>query len=163
MKLFKNLLSIIALTAVLAACSSSKQARTIKSNVDGNWQLQTVETEGIAGTVKVQVFNEADMSCFVGSMWKFNSNNSLGSYNLSKNAGDCFAIKRDFRWSIFEQADMPSQLQFKRLDAKLKEIDGNDAGYRLRVIQATETNMQLKLDITFENRPAAILFNYVRM
>lgn len=163
MKLFKSLFAVIALTAVLAACSSSKQARSIKSNVDGNWQLQTVETEGIAGTVKVQLFNEADMSCFVGSSWKFNQNKSLGSYSLSKNAGDCFAIKRDFRWSIFEQADMPSQLQFKRLDAKLKELDGNDAGYRLRVIQATNTNLQLKMDITFENRPAALLFNFVRM
>lgn len=163
MKFLKSLFAIIALTAVLAACSGSKQARAIKSNVDGNWQLQTVETEGIAGTVKVQLFNEADMSCFVGSSWKFNQNNSLGSYNLSKNAGDCFAIKRDFRWSIFEQSGMPSELQFKRLNEKLKEIDGNQAGYRLRVIQATNTNMQLKMDITFENRPAAILFNFVKM
>lgn len=154
---------MLVLTALLSACSSSKQARAIKSNIDGNWQLQTVETEGIAGTVKVQLFNESDMSCFIGSSWKFNQNNSLGSYNLSKNAGDCFAVKRDFRWSIFEQAGMPSELQFKRLNENLKEMDGNDSGYRLRVIQATPTNLQLKMDITFENRAAALLFNFVRM
>ncbi len=163
MKLLRSLFAFIALTAVLAACSGSKQARAIKSNVDGNWQLQTVETEGIAGTVKVQLFNEADISCFIGSAWKFNQNNHLGSYNLSKNAGGCFAIKRDIRWSIYEQSGMPSELQFKRLSENLKEVDGNDAGYRLRVIQATPTNLQLKMDITFENRPAALLFNFVRM
>ena len=77
-----NLLIIIYL---LASCATSKEARTYKKTIDGNWQLQTVVTEGIMGKVKVQLFNEAEFNCFVGSSWSFNQNNSLGTYDISKN------------------------------------------------------------------------------
>ncbi len=37
---------------VFTSCSVSKQARTYENNINGTWQLQTVETEGIKGQIK---------------------------------------------------------------------------------------------------------------
>jgi len=161
MKHFKLLFPCIFLALAFVACSGTKEARKTEQKLDGSWQLQTIETEGIAGAVKVKIFNEANIQCFTGSAWKFNPGNNLGSYTISKNADDCFSIKREFRWSMYQEKDAPLYLQFKRLNENLKEIDGDDAGYRLRVIQINDSNLQLKMDIQFEGRPAALLFNFV--
>ena len=68
---------LMIVVSLFVSCSTSKQARTYQRTIDGNWQLQTVVTEGITGTVKVQLFNEADFNCFVGSNWNFNNYNNL--------------------------------------------------------------------------------------
>lgn len=153
-----NLLIIIYL---FASCATSKQARTYKNLIDGNWQLQTVRTEGIMGTVNVQLFNEASYNCFTGSNWSFNQSNSLGSYNITKNGSGCFAVKRNIRWSVYEVKNEPLQLQFKRLDDKLKVMDNGD-GFRFTIVQLDKSTMQLKSAITFENKPATVIYNFVK-
>ena len=153
-----NLLIIIYL---LASCATSKEARTYKKTIDGNWQLQTVVTEGIMGKVKVQLFNEAEFNCFVGSSWSFNQNNSLGTYDISKNGNECVAVKRNIRWTIYEAKGEPKLLQFKRLDDKLNAMDDGD-GYRFSIVQLDNNNMQLRSNITFENKPASLIYNFVR-
>ncbi|MEO6669179.1 MAG: hypothetical protein ABIN36_06865 [Ferruginibacter sp.] len=163
MKKVNIVLQLFLLLILVSSCSTSKEARGYKKTIDGNWQLQTVVTEGIMGKIKAQVFNEADFNCFVGSSWHFNSNNSLGSYTISQNAKECEAIKRDIRWSVYEPAGLSKQLQFKRLDSKLKEIDENSGGFRFTIIQADNNSMQLKSEFTFENKPAAFIYNFVRI
>lgn len=161
MKKTSFVLSLFVVIAILASCSSSKEARTYKKTIDGNWQLQTVVTEGIMGKVKVQLFNEADFNCFVGSNWSFNDRNSLGAYSISKNGNECAAVKRDIRWTIYEAPNEPKLLQFKRLDEKLKTMD-DGAGFRFTILQLDNNTMQLRSSITFENKPASLLFNFVR-
>ena len=153
--------SLIAIM-LFVSCSTSKEARSYKKEINGHWQLQTVVTEGITGKIKAQVFNEADFNCFVGSNWSFNQNNSLGSYTIAKNAGECAAIKRDIRWSIYEEANKPKLLQFKRLDAKLNEIDAASGGFRFTIVKIDNSTMQLRSDITFEGRPASFTYNFVK-
>ena len=153
-----NLLIIIYL---LASCATSKEARTYKKTIDGNWQLQTVVTEGIMGKVKVQLFNEAEFNCFVGSSWSFNQNNSLGTYDISKNGNECVAVKRNIRWTIYEATGEPKLLQFKRLDDKLKVMDDGD-GFRFTIVKLDKNTMQLKSNITFETKPAALVYNFIR-
>ena len=154
-------LPLIIISFLLTACSASKEARTSKKTIDGNWQLQNVLTEGIMGKVKVQLFNEADLSCFTGSTWKFNDRNSLGTYTVTKNTSECTAVVRNVRWSIYETKDEPGLLQFKRLNDKLKEVDDGD-GFRFTIVQLDQNTMQLKSAITFENRPAAVIYNFTR-
>lgn len=155
------LLFCISAMIFLAACSTSKEARTQRRTIDGNWQLETVVTEGITGKIKAQVFNEEDFNCFVGSSWSFNGNNSLGSYNIAQNSGECVAIKRQIRWSIYEATGQPKLFQFKRLDNKLKEID-EGGGFRFTILQLNDNTMQLRSDITFEGKPASFIYNFVR-
>jgi len=158
----KHLINISLFFALFAlgSCATSKEARTYKNTIDGNWVLQTVTTEGITGKVKIQLFNEADFNCFVGSTWSFDSRRSLGTYSIS-NGNQCVGIKRNIRWTIYEAKDEPKLLQFKRLDDKLKVMDDND-GFRFTIIQIDNSTMKLKSNITFENAPAAIIYNFVK-
>ena len=161
MKKNTTLFMLIISVVMLASCSASKEARSYKKTIDGNWQLKTIVTEGIMGKVKVQLFNEADFNCFVGTNWNFNSYNSLGTYTIEKNGSECDALKRNIRWSIYEAKDEPKLLQFKKLDEKLKQVDDGD-GFRFTVVQLDNNTMQLRSNITFENKPASIIYNFVK-
>ena len=146
----------------LASCSTSKEARNIRKDISGKWQLQTIVSEGISGKIKTVLFDEADFNCFIGSNWSFVNNNSLGSYAIAASAG-CNPVTRDFRWSVYEAKDEPKLLQFKRLDSKLKEVDANSGGFRFTIVELTSSQMKLKSDITFEGKPAAFVYNFVRI
>lgn len=162
MKRAALIFDIILIILLFASCATSKEGRSYRRSINGNWQLQTVVSEGITGKVKTQLFNEADFDCFVGSNWNFNNNNSLGSYTIMKNANQCAAVKRNIRWSIYEAKDQPKLFQFKRLDDKLKEIDENSGGFRFTIVQLDNNKMQLRSDITFEGKPAAFIYNFVK-
>jgi hypothetical protein len=162
MKLTGITLSMLFALFFFASCSVSKEARTFKNTIDGKWQLQTITTEGITGKVKAQILNEAELNCFIGSNWSFNQNNSLGTYSISQNAGECVAVTRTIRWSIYEAKDEPKLFQFKKLDTKLKPIEEGNAGYRFTILKLDAGSMQLRNDISFEGKPASFIYNFVR-
>ena len=146
---------------VFSSCSVSKEARSIKKNVNGNWILQTVTVEGIAGVVKTTVFNEADLSCFVGSEWNFISNNSMGSYTLVDKSKNCTPVKRFIRWSVYEPENAAKEFQFKRLDDKKNAMD-NGNGYRLTVVEHGDNILKLRSELLFEGKNSAIIYNFVK-
>lgn len=152
----------LALTTVccIVSCAASKEGRSMKKTINGTWTLQSVTAEGINTRYKATVFNEADANCFVGSVWTFISNNSMGSYTLSPAAG-CAGTTRNIRWSIYEPKGEEKRFQFKRLDEKRNPVDDND-GFRLTVATLTENNMQLKSAISFEGRPATLVYNFTK-
>ena len=158
----RKLLIFFFSVSVLASCSMSKQARSYRNDIAGKWLLQTIVSEGISGSVKTVLFEEADFNCFIGSNWSFTAHNSLGSYAIGASTG-CNPIKRDIRWSIYEAKDEPKLLQFKRLDSKLKEVDANSGGFRFTIVELTATSMKLRSDITFEGKPAAFVYNFIRI
>ena len=162
MKLTRITLSILFALLLFTACSVSKEARTFKNTIDGKWQLETVTTEGITGQIKAQILNEAPLPCFLGSSWTFNQNNSLGSYSISQNAGECVAVKRNLRWSIYEAKDEPKLFQFKKLDDKLKPVEEGNVGYRFTIVKLDDKAMQLRNDISFEGKAASFIYNFVR-
>src|SRR5688500_2731284 len=143
-----NLLLTFSLLVMLSACSVSKEGRSMKKTINGDWNLQTVNVEGIDSKLKAKVFNEADLECFIGSNWNVVSNNSMGSYSLAGTTPGCPSITRNIRWSVYEPKDAEKEFQFKRLDDKKNPMDDNN-GFRMAVGALTETTMQLKSAITF--------------
>ncbi len=161
MKLLNYSFGLLITIGLLTACSVSKQGRTMKKTIDGEWVLQTINTEGINSKFTAKVFNEADLNCFVGSSWNFVSNNSTGSYTLVGGTKGCATLQRNIRWSIYEPKDAPKEFQFKRLDENKKPMDDNN-GFRLSVTMLDDNTMQLKSAITFEGKPGNIVYNYVK-
>ncbi len=157
------IISTLLVVFTIAACSTSKQARSLKSDVVGTWQLKSITTEGITGKIEAQVLDEADFNCFIGSTWRFDKYNSLGYYEISKNGNECVAVKRNIRWSIFDEKGSPKMLQYKRVDEKYKDIDEGKGGFRFNIIQITSNTMQVKSEITFEGKPASFIYNFVRI
>jgi len=150
-----------ALSIFLAACSSSKEAGTMKKSINGNWTLKTITVEGNNNIINVKVFNEADNNCFIGGTWHFVSNNGTGNYTLPSSADGCTALTRKIRWTIYEPAGEVKQLQFKRLDEKSNPLDDNN-GYRLSIASLTDSSMQLKSAITYDNKPVAVIYNFLK-
>ena len=161
MKYLKNSLIILLFSAAFSACSVSKEARSMKKDINGDWVLQTITTEGITGVTKTKIFNEAEFGCFIGSEWHFISNNSMGSYNLVDKSKNCTTLKRFIRWSVYEPKDMAKEFQFKRLDDKKNAMDNGD-GYRLTVTELEQTSMKLRSDIVFDGHAGAIIYNFVK-
>ena len=156
------MLSAAALIFLAVSCAASKEARSYRNTIDGNWQLETITTEGITGKIKARILNESDFNCFVGSTWNFNKRNSLGYYSIAKNGGECVAIKRNIRWSVYEEEGKPKMLQYKRVDEKYKEMDADAAGFRFTILSADNNSMKLRNDITFEGKPASFIYNFVK-
>lgn len=161
MKILNYGFGFLMMVGLLSACATSKQGRSMKNSIDGSWTLQTVNTEGINAKFTAKVFNEANLSCFVGSSWDFNAGNSLGTYALVGGATGCATMQRNIRWSIFEPKDAPKEFQFKRLDDKRNPMDDNN-GFRLSVTMLEGSTMQLKSAITFEGKPGNIVYNFVK-
>ncbi len=161
MKFLNSSLIILSLTFTLSACSVSKEARSMKKNINGNWVLQTIVTEGITGVVKTKIFNEAEFGCFIGSEWNFIANNSMGSYTIVDAYKVCPSVKRFIRWSVYEPKDAAKEFQFKRLDDKKNAMD-DGAGFRLTVAQLDNKVMKLRSEITFAGKPAVIIYNFER-
>ncbi len=161
MKKLKNILGFIVIVLFVSSCSISKEARAYKKNIDGNWILQSITTEGIMGKINVQLFNDQDMNCFIGSRWNFNDYNSLGNYMTDKTEKGCTPSKTNFRWSIYEPKGEAKQLQFKKVSEKYKTVDNGD-GYRFTMSQLDKSTMQLKSNITFESKTVWIVYNFVK-
>ena len=163
MKKLNLLFTAILIIALLNACSNSKEARTNKRTINGTWILNSVTTEGISGKIKAKVLEEAAFACFDGSIWKFNQNTSLGSYEIVQNSGECVAKKQDIRWSIFEEKGMPVRLQYKKVDSKYyKDVDADKVGFRFTIVTIDKTAMQLKSEISFEGKPAYFIYNFTK-
>jgi hypothetical protein len=161
MNYLKNSLFVILVALSFSACSVSKEARSMRRDINGDWVLQTITTEGITGVTKTKIFNEAEFGCFIGSEWNFISNNSMGSYNLVDKSKDCVPLKRYIRWSIYEPKDLPKEFQFKRLDDNKNAMDNGD-GYRLTVTELDNDHMKLRSELVFAGHAGAIIYNFVK-
>ena len=155
---------IIIIIVLLASCSVNRTLNSGTKKIAGNWQLQTVVSEGITGTASIQQFNEADFQCFIGSNWKLGKDNT-GSYSISEASGaiPCTAANRNIRWMLFASADGERLFRFKRLDSAGKDVDPNTSGNILSVVNLTADSMQLRSDITYNNKPAALIFKFIKM
>ncbi|RYF88641.1 MAG: hypothetical protein EOO03_07955 [Chitinophagaceae bacterium] len=162
MKKFCIAIGLITAVLFMGSCSVSKEARSYKNLIDGKWQLQTLVSEGIAGSTRATILNEADISCFIGSNWTFNRNTSLGTYSIAQNGGQCAAVTRNIRWSIYEAKGEKPLFQFKKVDSKYKDIEEGSAGYRFTIVNVSESTMQLRNDVTFEGRQVSFIYNFTR-
>src|SRR5215212_9012509 len=164
-KLFqmKSLSIYMMLVVFLASCATSKETRSFAKDINGSWQLKTIVTEGVTGKFKAGVFNEADFNCFVGSTWNFNTQKTLGTYNIPANAVECPMVTRNFKWSIYEAKDQPKIFEFKRLDSALNVIDAASGGYRFTIIELNNSTMQLRSDLSFKGQPANLIYNFIRI
>lgn len=143
------------------ACAGSKEARNIKSSINGKWHLETIAIEGDNSILNVKVFNEADNNCFIGSSWNLVGNNGTGSYVLMEGKDGCSMLTRNIRWSIYEPAGEEKKFQFKRLDENNNPLDDNN-GYRLSISSLTDSSMRLISPITYNNKQVNIIYNFLK-
>lgn len=158
----KQSLLFVALAGILlTSCSISKSARDQRNLFSGTWNLDNVSFENNSGNFKSVLFNDAEDICFQDSEWFFRDNNSTGRYTL-KQSSLCQGGDRFFRWSVVEpEANYTSQLQFKPIDDRRKDISGG-FGYRLNIVELTEQAMTLKSNVSVEGQAVTVVYRFSR-
>lgn len=144
------------LLAVLVLSCKSNPATKLDNKAEvamkGNWVISSVSYPG-SDYIKVSSFDIADSQCFVGSTWKFVSNNNKGEMALTK-AG-CPAFSSPLTWYVNKEGNFV----MKVLDAgeKAKRVR---EGYVLKVANQTENSFQLVDRITVGNSMADVVYQF---
>ena len=152
----KKIILMIALSVVILSCKSNSATNTkldSKSQVaiKGNWKITSVTYLG-SDVIKVTSFEVADSKCFVGSTWKFISNNNKGDFSL--NSPKCTAYSTPFTWFI----NKDGQFVFKILDDnKAKKIT---SGYVLGVANQTDSSFQLVDKINVAGKMTDVVYQF---
>jgi hypothetical protein len=160
MHLRKLVFTLLLVTGFVTSCSVSKAARQDRSVLSGNWILNSVSYQGGQGKFESVLFNDSDASCFEGSTWFFRNNNSTGSYMLG-NGTNCDGAERFIRWSVVDRPGMTSQLQFKFIDDKYKDISGG-LGYRLDIEQLTDQQLRMTSKVAVEGQPLTVVYEFTK-
>jgi len=160
--MMKQSLLFVALAGILlSSCSISKTARDQRNLLSGTWNLDDVSYENASGNFKSVIFNDADDICFEDSEWFFRDNNSTGRYTLGQSSL-CQGGDRFFRWSVVEPtANYSSQLQFKFIDDKRKDVSGG-YGYRLNIVNLSQQAMTLKSNVSVDGQPVTVVYQFSR-
>jgi hypothetical protein len=142
----KKIILLLTFSVLVLSCKSKSATVTkldSKSQVaiKGNWTIGAVTYPG-SEYIKVNSFNIADSQCFVGSTWKFISNNNKGEMTLTK--ANCPSFYSPITWFVHKEG----QFVLKVLNAGEKAKKVRD-GYVLSIANQTETSFQLldKIDV----------------
>lgn len=136
----KKSVLLLLLTIVFVGCKpkqtvvSTKLDTKLEVAIKGNWTIISVTYPG-SDYIKVTSFDLADSKCFIGSTWKFISNNNKGEMAL--NNASCTSFSSPITWYINKDGNFVMKIIN---DTKAKKVV---EGYVLSVANQTETSFQL--------------------
>jgi hypothetical protein len=102
--------------------------------IKGNWKITSVTYPG-SDYIKVNSFELADSKCFVGSTWKFISNNNKGEMTL--NATSCTSFISPITWYINKDGNFVMKIINNAKAKKVLE------GFILTIANSTDSSFQL--------------------
>ncbi|KAB1154304.1 putative periplasmic lipoprotein [Flavobacterium luteum] len=153
----KKILLLLSISVFLCGCKSKSVTNTKVDNktervIKGNWSITAVNYPS-SEYIKVNSFDIADSKCFVGSTWKFISNNNKGSMALTN--ASCLTFTSDITWFINKEG----QFVMKVLSAGEKAKRVRD-GYVLNVANVTETSFQLVDKINVGGKMTEVIYQF---
>lgn len=154
----KKFILICVLSVFVLSCKSKSATATktdVKSQVaiKGNWTISSV-TYPNSNVFKVNSFDLADSKCFVGSTWKFISNNNKGNFSL--NSASCTAYSTPITWFINKDGQFVLKILDETKAKKVKE------GYVLRVANQTESSFQLIDQVDVLGKMTDVVYQFSR-
>jgi hypothetical protein len=163
----KNLtLATVCLVAALftiSSCKTQSAAGTTQSiskgSVKGNWIVTDIRFDGIPAHSKVSVFDQAAYGCFKGSQWVLPSN-ANGSYTLSSTDDGCSTATQPIVWSIYKDGGV-DMFQFKKVGTGLKAKNVTE-GYRVQITSLSNTTMEWRAAVNYEDKSGAIIYTLQR-
>lgn len=149
-----SLLSVLVLSCKSTSATSTKLDSKSQVAIKGNWQISAVTYPG-SEVIKVTSFDLADSKCFIGSTWKFISNNNKGNFEI--NSPKCTAYSTPITWFINKEGEFV----LKILDeSKAKTIK---SGYVLRVANQTESSFQLIDKINVAGKLTDVVYQFEKL
>ena len=136
----KKSVILLLLTVLFVGCKPKQTVTNTKLDtksevaIKGNWTVTLVTYPG-SEYIKVNSFDLADSKCFVGSTWKFISNNNKGEMALTNTT--CTAFSSPITWYINKDGNFVMKIIN---DTKAKKVV---EGYILTIANSTENSFQL--------------------
>ena len=136
----KKSITLLLLTLVFIGCKPKEQvANTRVDNkservIKGNWSILSVTYPG-SDYIKINSIEIADSKCFIGSNWKFVSNNNKGTMEL--NSVSCPVFSSPITWYINKDGNFVMKIVNETKPKKVLE------GYVLKVANQSENSFQL--------------------
>jgi len=154
--IFSSLLCLL----ILSCKSSSSAAGTnldkkAEVAIKGTWEIASVSYPG-SDVISVNSFDIADSKCFIGSNWKFVSNNNTGTMAIQKR--DCPSFSSPITWYINKEGNFV--MKVLNAGEKAKRVR---EGYVLRVANQTDGSFQLVDRITVGGSSADVVYQFIRV
>lgn len=156
----KKIIFLSLLSLFIFSCKSSTSATATKLDnktevgLKGDWKISSVTYPG-SDVIKVTSFDLADSKCFIGSTWKFISNNNKGQMTLTN--PNCTGYSTPITWFINKEG----QFVMKILDeAKSKTVK---SGYVLNIANLTENSFQLLEKINVVGNTANVVYQFEKL
>jgi hypothetical protein len=142
----KKIIILLLLTIGFVGCKPQQTVTSTKMDnkselaIKGNWTIVSVTYPG-SDYIKMTSFDIADSKCFVGSTWRFISNDNKGTMALT--ASNCPPFSSPITWYINKDGNFVMKIT-NGTKAK-KVVDG----YILTIANQTESSFQLidKVDV----------------
>lgn len=151
----KKILMITLFSVFVMGCKTNTATQLdFKTEValKGNWVITSVSYPG-SEYIKVTSFDIADSQCFVGSTWKFISNNNKGEMALTK--ANCPAFSSPITWFVNKEGNFVMKvLNAGEKAKKVKE------GYVLKLANQSENSFQLVDRITVGGSMADVVYQF---
>lgn len=177
-----SLLSLFTVIMLVASCGAQKKgasnvnngsstaaatgpsASQWRSGVKGTWVLNSVTRQDIPDSYTIKnIFDEAPVECFIGSVWHLPGGNYRGSISFNSSGTLCAdGAVRTIIWSIYDPGKMGGEpeFQFKKLYAGDKAANVT-SGYRLGLSFADQESLVLKMPIPLDNGSKGhLVFNF---
>ena len=148
-----SLLSLFVIGCKSKSATSTKLDNKSEAAIKGNWTIASVNYVN-SDVIKVTSFDLADSKCFVGSTWKFVSNNNKGNLNL--NSPKCTAYSTPITWFINKEGEFVLKILDESRARKVKD------GYVLRVANQTGNSFQLIDKIDVAGKMTDVVYQFQR-
>ena len=156
----KKIVMLIALTLVLASCNTTKTVRDSKKIMKGDWTLSSI-TYNQQGTFNVTLLDDVSKACFEGSSWQFIPNNNTGMYTINNN--DCSTGERYFIFTIQEVNAETGLYDFLLKPTNEKNKSETNQGFRLKLTELSDTDMQWQQTLSVDGIPFIINMNFTKL
>lgn len=154
----KKMMYALVLLVLLSACKSKMATNTRLDHktevaLKGNWMLTKVSYPG-AEFIKITLFDLADSQCFVGSQWRFISNNNKGEFSL--NNASCMAFNSPITWFINKEGQFVMKILNETKARKVTE------GYVLQVGSITDATFELTDRVNVGGKNVNVVYQFSR-
>lgn len=150
----------------VSTSASGPSAAQWKAGIKGQWVLKSVDRQDIPQSYTIKnIFDEAPVDCFIGSVWNFPGGNQRGSITFNSSGTLCAnGAVRTIVWSIYNPGvnGGEPEFQFKKIYAGDKASNVT-SGYRLGLSYADENKLVMKMPIELNDGSTGyLILNFAR-
>lgn len=175
-----SLCTIFTLALLLVSCGAQRKssvsggslnndgpsAREWRNGLKGKWVLNSVDREDIPAAYTVKnIFDEAPVDCFIGSVWTLPGGNYQGNIRFNAAGTLCAdGASRNIIWSIYDipNDNLHPQFQFKKLYSGEKARNVT-SGYRLDLSYSDGQSLVMRMPIPLDNGTGNLVLNFSRV